>query len=46
MIDIIADRRELKATLARTMRVMLGLGPAPLSPQAMPPPEPPAGEPG
>jgi acetyl-CoA carboxylase carboxyl transferase subunit beta len=33
MIDAIVDRRELKATLARTLRVMLGLGPSIGSPE-------------
>jgi len=28
MIDVVVDRRELKATLGRTLRMMLGLGPA------------------
>jgi acetyl-CoA carboxylase carboxyl transferase subunit beta len=28
MIDAVVDRRELKATIARTLRVLLGLGPA------------------
>ena len=28
MIDVVVDRRELKATLARALRVMMGLPPA------------------
>jgi acetyl-CoA carboxylase carboxyl transferase subunit beta len=31
MVDAVVDRRELKATIARTLRVLLGLGPAPSS---------------
>ncbi|HXT71357.1 MAG TPA: acetyl-CoA carboxylase, carboxyltransferase subunit beta [Vicinamibacterales bacterium] len=40
-IDLIVDRRDLKATLARTLRAMMGLGPSVPRPAA-PPPQPPA----
>jgi acetyl-CoA carboxylase carboxyl transferase subunit beta len=40
-IDAIVDRREMKATLSRTLRVMLGLPPAAKTPPIVPPGPPP-----
>ncbi len=45
-IDLIVDRRELKATLARTLRAMMGLGPSVPRPPVAPPQAPPAEAPG
>ena len=36
-IDLIVDRRELKTTIARVLRVMLGLAPSPSKSAAVPP---------
>ena len=35
-LDLVVDRRELKATIARSLRVMMGLPPAPPEPAAQP----------
>jgi len=35
-LDLVVDRRELKATIARSLRVMMGLPPAPPEPAASP----------
>ena len=35
-LDLVVDRRELKATIARSLRVMMGLPPAPPEPAAPP----------
>ena len=37
-LDLVVDRRELKTTIARSIRVMMGLPPSPPTPQAPPAP--------
>ena len=39
-LDLVIDRRELKATIARTLRVMMGVRPAPVTPPAPAPVKP------